>query len=140
MRDGGGFFLTPTTPPAKAWSPAHCLPAALTIRALELGAFDFVTKPEGGSVQENVLQLRSRMQPILRAFERRKEIRSILSGAAAKPSTAVLPPTSVHETPAPPRTSRRLVAPLVLIGVSTGGPAALAELLPSIPAEFKGNG
>ena len=110
---------------------------ALTIRALELGAFDFVTKPEGGSVQESVLQLRSRMQPIIRAFERRKEIRSILSGAAAKPASALLPPTSVHQTPAPPRTIRRLVAPFVLIGVSTGGPAALAELLPSIPAEFK---
>ncbi len=110
---------------------------ALTIRALELGAFDFVTKPEGGSAQESMLQLRNRMQPILRAFERRKEIRSILSGTAPKPVTATSPPSSVREASAPPRRTRGIVAPLVLIGVSTGGPAALAELLPSIPAQFK---
>lgn len=106
---------------------------ALTIRALELGAFDFVTKPEGGSAQENMMQLRNRMQPILRAFERRKEIRSILSGTAAKPAIAA----SVPEASPPPRSTRRIVAPFVLIGVSTGGPAALAEILPSIPADFK---
>ena len=50
----------------------------ITIRALELGAFDFITKPDGGSAGENLVLLRSNLLPIIRAFERRREIRSIL--------------------------------------------------------------
>ena len=48
----------------------------MTIRALELGAFDFLAKPEGGSREENLATLRHSMQPLIRAFQRHQERRA----------------------------------------------------------------
>ena len=115
---------------------------AMTIRALELGAFDFITKPQGGSVEENRLQLQERVVPILRAFERRREIRRILGSGAKPPSPGGQPPAAVSVarpiagTLTATRPVRRTGSPLVVIGVSTGGPAALAEVLPALPASL----
>src|SRR5690242_16868392 len=44
----------------------------MTVRALELGAFDFLTKPEGGNPEANRAQLHARLVPMVRAFERRR--------------------------------------------------------------------
>ena len=55
----------------------------MTVRALELGAFDFLTKPEGGNAEINLSDLRARLLPMIRAFERRREVRAILSGTAS---------------------------------------------------------
>lgn len=110
---------------------------SLTIRALELGAFDFVTKPEGGSPEENLLQLRQRMLPIVRAFERRGEIRTILAGSGlsgpGKPPVVGSGVVASGPMAARPRTG----SPIILIGVSTGGPAALAHVLPEFPADLR---
>ncbi len=51
----------------------------MTIRALESGAFDFITKPESGSPEQNVSRLRDSLRPIIQTLERQREIRSILS-------------------------------------------------------------
>ena len=101
----------------------------MTVRALELGAFDFLTKPEGGSAEANLAQLRSRLLPMIRAFERRREIRSILRGQAPEPA-APSPPQR------PMRGGRLTGPPMVLIGVSTGGPGALAKLMPTLPGDL----
>ena len=67
----------------------------MTVRALELGAFDFLTKPEGGSAETNRGLLRARLLPMIRAFESRREIRAILSGAKSRPAPpAALPALS----------------------------------------------
>ena len=110
---------------------------SMTIRALELGAFDFVTKPEGGSPEDNLLQLRTRLQPILRAFERRRDIRR-LSGRTKPVPAAVQVPARVVGPDGASTAVRRLrtQAPIVLIGVSTGGPAALRQLLSALPANL----
>ena len=110
----------------------------LTVRALELGAFEFLTKPEGGNAETNLAHLRARLLPMVRAFERRREIRAILRGQEPPrppdtPSPA-LPPPALASRPA--RMPRRSASPIVLIGVSTGGPAALARLLPSLPGDL----
>jgi two-component system chemotaxis response regulator CheB len=101
----------------------------LTVRALESGAFDFITKPETGSPTENLASIRDHLRPMILALERRREIRSILKVKAnAKVAIA-----------APPDTAAKRISsgsPIVLIGVSTGGPAALAELLPAFPAKI----
>lgn len=108
----------------------------LTVRALELGAFDFITKPERGDAEQNIALVRDGLVPIIRAFERSREIRSILGTGIRKPT----PPPVPHLTHTPsvtaPRSPRRTGSPIVLIGVSTGGPAALAKLLPSLPADL----
>jgi two-component system chemotaxis response regulator CheB len=57
----------------------------MTIRALEAGAFDFITKPEGKSQDESLLQLRDSLRPIIQTLARQREIRSILKSRAAKP-------------------------------------------------------
>ena len=97
----------------------------MTVRALELGAFDFLTKPNGCGPGASVSELRAQLLPIVRAYRRKREIRSILHAPAAPPIT-----TSTMRIPA------RSSAPLVLIGVSTGGPVALSRVLPALPADL----
>jgi two-component system chemotaxis response regulator CheB len=107
-----------------------------TMRALELGAFDFITKPERGSADENIVLLRNLLSPMIRALDRRLQIRSILQGRTAKP----LPSPSldpVQTRAAAPKGLRRVSQPIVLIGVSTGGPSALGEVLPALPAGLR---
>ena len=40
----------------------------MTMRALELGAFDFILKPQSASVAEGKLELKRNLQPMLEAF------------------------------------------------------------------------
>jgi len=105
----------------------------LTVRALELGAFDFITKPGLGTAAQNIAAIRNELVPMIRAFERSREIRSILGGPA-RPAPAPAPAPAPRPPEAPTRALRRSGPPIVLIGVSTGGPAALARLLPALPA------
>jgi two-component system chemotaxis response regulator CheB len=110
----------------------------MTVRALELGAFDFLTKPEGCDKEKNLSHLRARLLPMIRAFERRREIRAILHGASRPAPDAVQPvlPAPTAELHRPPRGVRRSGPPMVLIGVSTGGPGALAKLVPALPGDL----
>ena len=108
----------------------------MTMRALELGAFDFLTKPKGAGAAENVSLLRPRLLPLVRAFGRRREIRTILRGSPPRASAtplATVAPSNVERTG---RSPQRSGSPLVLIGVSTGGPVALGRLLPSLPGNL----
>lgn len=116
--------------------------SALTVRALELGAFDFLTKPEAATPEANLLDLRARMLPIVRAFERRNEIRSILSALPPMSNNDAPKLKSLAQTQAPGmdqsnRPLRRNSPPLVLIGVSTGGPAALAQVVPALDPQLR---
>lgn len=105
----------------------------LTIRALERGAFDFITKPEAGDQSSTLAAISNALAPILRAYRRHQEIRSILK-------TGSVP--VAESKPTPPLPQRPEVRPvlrrseMVLVGVSTGGPNALAKLLPALPANF----
>ena len=105
----------------------------MTIRALEYGAFDFITKPEGGSPPENMARLREGLRPIIQALGRRREIRSILNSKEPDSHAAHL--AGCPSTPGAGRVRKgtRSGPPIVLIGVSTGGPVALAEVLPALP-------
>jgi two-component system chemotaxis response regulator CheB len=110
----------------------------MTVRALELGAFDFITKPEGGTPAGNIAKLRGDLQPMVRAFERRRDIRLILKGTPGPPPRSDVAPARPVSA-APERTlvrRQRNGSPLVLIGVSTGGPAALGNLLPALPGDL----
>ncbi len=93
--------------------------ADVTVRALEAGAFDFVTKPSGPSAEANVATLRDELLPRVRACARRR--------APVHVHRHVPPPVAA---PRPPR--RRAAFALVAIGSSTGGPRALSELLPDL--------
>jgi two-component system chemotaxis response regulator CheB len=106
----------------------------MTLRALEAGAFDFVTKPEGRNPDESIVQMRASLQPIIATLARQREIRAILDNGGTR---SVAPP--VTHAPALASAARGTALsgpPIVLIGVSTGGPAALAEIVPALPAKL----
>ena len=108
----------------------------LTIKALERGAFDFITKPTGSNVQASIHAVRDALAPVISAYKRKWEIRTILhSSGAPAAGSAVAPALS---RPAATTHARPDVgsADLVVIGVSTGGPNALATLLPMLPASL----
>ena len=96
--------------------------AEVTLRGLELGALDFVDK---SSVQGpmNLLGL---------ADELLTKVRALAASALARPGA--LP--SAKEAPDPYAGAPR--AEVVVIGASTGGPAALQEVIPRLPAGFPG--
>jgi two-component system chemotaxis response regulator CheB len=92
--------------------------ADVTVRALQAGAFDFVTKPNGPSAEANILALRQQLVPRIRCFLARRQR---------------VAPAPVAVSPAPTTFSPRLVR-AVLIAASTGGPQALGVLLPELCA------
>ena len=112
----------------------------LTIRALELGAFDFVTKPEQGALDENRSSLIASLRAILKAYAARRQVHGILRGlGSSSPPVPLAAVSPVARSPRSPRASAtlRAKANLVLIGVSTGGPNALAQVIPALPADFE---
>ncbi len=105
--------------------------ARITLRALELGAFDFITKPGAGKLEENRVRFKSEIAPMLETLLRSKRTKPILKE------------TSVHERnqiitdPGPMRLRLNSdKSKAVAIGISTGGPVALAKLIPNIPADI----
>lgn len=95
--------------------------AATTLEALARGATDYFPKPSGSSLAEVCDQIRTGLIPKIRAVCRRPTP----LGAPPPP-----PPVSM-----PPRGATRALQ-LVVIGCSTGGPKALAEVFKHIPATF----
>jgi two-component system, chemotaxis family, protein-glutamate methylesterase/glutaminase len=102
----------------------------LTMRALELGAFDFVTKPEGIAAK-GLEALRDSLCPAVASFtgHHGARLRQLAASPGPKPRTPV-----VVETPSRQASARQ--KKLAVIGVSTGGPQALARLLPALPKDF----
>lgn len=110
----------------------------LTMQALEKGAFDFLTKPQGKDAAESKAMLVRELAPRLRALAHRRQIRDILrpgaSGTSPPVSSTAVPGAALSR----PGAARPLASrpEIVLIGVSTGGPAALARLLPLLPKDL----
>lgn len=98
--------------------------ASLTIKCLELGALDFVLKPQTDSFVENQIQLVESLKKIVANLSRPSANRRRL--APTKPRTATPRPAS----PLKKRSARGLLGrpKICLIGISTGGPRALAEV------------
>jgi two-component system chemotaxis response regulator CheB len=90
--------------------------ASTTVDALTYGASDYVTKPSTGSRAESVAALQRELLPKLKALVGRH---------APRPMSA----------PLAPRTRGGPVEAIV-IGVSTGGPNALAAMLPALPHDL----
>lgn len=114
----------------------------LTLRALEKGAFDFITKPEGANQDESKAAVTRELAPRLRALEHRLAVRNILRAPGAPAAAA--PPAgrrAAKDLPDILGRMNRVAGPasrpdLVLIGVSTGGPNALARLVPQLPGDL----
>ena len=137
--------------------------ASVTMQALEMGAFDFVTKPNSSNLNESKAVLASQLKSLVGMLLIKKRLRPSSSLRPASPSqstVAVVPPRPVRP-PQAPRTAvsapqgasasesfaggiaqrMRAVASsrpdIVAIGVSTGGPNALAQIIPKLPANLR---
>jgi two-component system chemotaxis response regulator CheB len=98
--------------------------ASLTLKALGLGAFDFVTKPQNAA--------RGQLRAI--AAELSMKIKAAASSGAPKMILTI--PTIKKKEPPKFSTQPRWPSRIVAIGVSTGGPQALQYLFSQIPADF----
>jgi two-component system, chemotaxis family, protein-glutamate methylesterase/glutaminase len=101
--------------------------ANLTFKALDLGAFDFVTKPEQASAEA------------LGAVAAELSLKIKTAAANQIPN---LPPAELPETPQPKSAEEGEAQPaaarIVAVGISTGGPGALQRVIPQLPASFPG--
>ena len=109
--------------------------ADTTLRALAIGVVDFIPKPNSSSL--DIVRVRADLLEKIRHFGGRST--STKAGAA--------PPNAIKATAAracsvplrPPRTlpgNRNAAFECVALGTSTGGPVALATVLPKLPANF----
>jgi two-component system chemotaxis response regulator CheB len=114
----------------------------MTMRALELGAFDFILKPQSKNQTEGKKEIREALEPKLRAFARSKFSSSLLHrtsrmSAVQKVHGKTTPvPTSSRPLTARPKNLRRGKSEIVTIGISTGGPNALNQMLPKLPGNL----
>jgi len=100
--------------------------ASLTLKALSLGAFDFVTKPQDAAL--------GHLRQI--ASELALKVKVAASSGAPKMILTVSSPKRKERRPfsTKPRWPSRIVA----IGISTGGPNALQYLFSQLPEDFPG--
>ncbi len=100
--------------------------AAMTLQALALGADDYVAKASNaGSLDLSMASLRAELLPKIKQFF------DLAQSPPAVPQPARnWPPGNAAAAPA------GVARKVVVIGVSTGGPAALGTIIPQFPANF----
>lgn len=128
--------------------------AAITITALQEGALEFVPKPEGADPAASREQLSGQLKRHIEAFQTQRLLQQARRGGAPPASreipAATLAPSvapaahagpgmrsSVPAAAAPPgarRMPKEITA--VVIGISTGGPNALHEMMPKLPGDL----
>lgn len=100
--------------------------SAVALKALELGAVDYLAKPRA----ENISMLQGYAEDI------RDKIRAA-SGAHLKSASRIaVPPAPTFAQPKGSFSSRLLAERVIAIGASTGGTEAIKEVLGSLPGEM----
>lgn len=105
--------------------------AAATVQALELGAYDFLPKPDFAGFNENFEAMREGLAARIACLSR--------TAAPAGATEPDAPAEPVAPTPLTTRTRRSETHPAraVVIAVSTGGPSALREVVGNLPADLQ---
>lgn len=122
--------------------------AEVTLRALELGAVDFVAKPRVG-VADGLQQLAQDITEKVRMASKARVIKQLAfssaplaggSGAHAQPSARAVAlhpvaPPAAPTAPLPARSSTFNTDKVIFIGASTGGTEATREVLADLPED-----
>jgi len=99
--------------------------ASATLDALSAGANDYVTKPANvGSVGQSMDSVREQLIPRIKVLTGRP-VTTVRAAALTPPPRPAAPRTGPGKKPA-----------VLVIGSSTGGPEALAKVLPQLPASL----
>jgi two-component system chemotaxis response regulator CheB len=108
----------------------------MTMKALELGAFDFIPKPQSGTMAANKRAVQKALEPILAAFSRSQRMLGRLP--KSRPAARTVQQNKPAKPTRPSLTFAAQTRPssIIGIGISTGGPNALAQLLPRLPADI----
>ena len=112
--------------------------AASTLKALELGAIDFVAKPSSGID----LDMQSVKDDLLRKVRVAAKVRVVrtasrLANAVQAPAKSASTPAATVRSAAPsPVSGSDLRFPIVVLGASTGGPATIMRMAPGFTREF----
>lgn len=128
--------------------------AAATLRALDLGAIDFVAKPST-AIDLDMSSVRDELVRKLRTAAKVRVVRNLVRKAPANAAAKVAAESAISETvsvaapspnpaapaagvaqarPQAPSNGARL--PIAVLAASTGGPATLMKLMPEFPADF----
>jgi len=118
--------------------------ADITLKALELGAIDFVAKPSSGVD----LDMNSVRDEICRKVKMASKVRVVRTASRTRLAHEIANSAPRTEPGMDPGITRRAVPddidsderyPLIVIAASTGGPATLMKMMPSFPASFPGS-
>jgi two-component system, chemotaxis family, protein-glutamate methylesterase/glutaminase len=108
--------------------------AKVTIEALTLGASDYVTKPANvGNVSQSKERVRTELVEKIRLLAKRPG-RATPRATTATSTPSTVPPKSLPSCSASSTLSSKV--DIVTIGVSTGGPNALGEVMKRFPKDF----
>lgn len=108
--------------------------AEVTLKAMEAGAVDFVTKPSS-TVNLGIMDMEHELQQKVKAVSRRRKALLLRAEFAQRLARAAGHSQPLARSVAKPA-DRRQTRDLVAIGVSTGGPPAVQKVLSALPEDF----
>jgi two-component system chemotaxis response regulator CheB len=100
--------------------------AKQTLRSLQIGALDFIAKPNANNAEHGINELVNYLQPFIHLIQTKKY-------ASLSRGQGIILPTIIPETVVSDlKKTKKGKYDLCVIGISTGGPKALDELIPQL--------
>src|SRR5260221_4010307 len=113
--------------------------AASTLKALELGAIEFIAKPNSAidldmqSIREDLLR-KVKMAAKVRVVRTASRLAAALQSTPHNGAAPISRPAPIVSRPSSPLSDQRF--PVVVLAASTGGPATVMRLAPGFTKEF----